>query len=43
MSAVSIMDAALTGSLPGVNVTLAADPARAVMPCRVGVPVVGET
>ena len=43
MSAVSIIDAAFTGSLPGVNVTRAADPARAVMPCRVGVPVVGAT
>ena len=43
MSAVSIMDAALTGSLPRVKVTLARAPARAVMPCRVGVDTVGST
>src|SRR2546425_932780 len=42
-SAVSIIDAAFTGSLPGVNVTWVPDPARAVMPGRVGVPVVGAT
>jgi hypothetical protein len=43
MSCVSIIGAALTGSLPAVNDTVAPGPARAVTPCRVGVPVVGDT
>jgi hypothetical protein len=42
MSSVSIIDAALTGSLPGVKVTVAPDPRHGDIP-EVSVPVVGDT